>query len=77
MQKTMFEIKCSECGKTALVPFKPAEGKAAYCKTCFSKRRFAHSENIDKTSGFNPKQAWTRRKKHMQVNKVIDNPAMF
>jgi CxxC-x17-CxxC domain-containing protein len=23
MQKTMFEIRCSECGKTAMIPFKP------------------------------------------------------
>ena len=25
----MFEIKCSDCGKTAMVPFKPTAGKPA------------------------------------------------
>jgi CxxC-x17-CxxC domain-containing protein len=62
MQKTMFEIKCSDCGKQAMVPFKPTAGKPAYCRPCFSKHTFVQSGNIAKTNNFNPKQAWARRR---------------
>ena len=44
MQKSMFEIKCSDCGKTAMIPFKPTADKPAYCKTCFSKHMFKRSK---------------------------------
>ena len=77
MQKTMFEIKCSDCGKTARVPFKPTAGKTAYCETCFSKHRFPKSDSISKTNGFNPKQAWARRRENTQGNKVADQPIVF
>ena len=77
MQKTMFEIKCSDCGKTARVPFKPTAGKPAYCETCFSKHRFPKSDSISKTNDFNPKQAWARRRESTQKNKVADQPIVF
>ena len=77
MQKTIFEIKCSDCGKTAMVPFKPTAGKPAYCKTCFSKRRFTQSEIVSKTNGFDPKQAWARRRENTQVNKAVEQPTAF
>jgi CxxC-x17-CxxC domain-containing protein len=73
----MFEIKCSDCGKTATVPFKPTAGKPAYCKTCFSKHRFTQSESVSKTNGFDPKQAWARRRENTQVNKAADQPIVF
>jgi CxxC-x17-CxxC domain-containing protein len=76
-QKTMFEIKCSDCGKTAIVPFKPTAGKQAYCKTCLSKHRFTQSESVSKTDRFDPKQAWARRRESMQVNKAADQSAVF
>ena len=66
MQKSMFEIKCSDCGETAMVPFKPTAGKPAYCRTCFSKHRFTQSEGVSKTNGFEPKQAWARRRECTQ-----------
>ncbi len=37
--REMWKIKCSECGKDAEVPFKPTEGRAVYCRDCFSKQR--------------------------------------
>ena len=77
MQKTMFEIKCSDCGKTARVPFKPTAGKPAYCKTCFSKRRFTQSESVSRANGFDPKQAWARRRENTQGNKAADQPIVF
>jgi CxxC-x17-CxxC domain-containing protein len=37
--RTMFKIKCSECGKDAEVPFKPTSDRPVYCRDCFMKRR--------------------------------------
>ncbi|MCJ7425282.1 hypothetical protein MUP01_13600 [Candidatus Bathyarchaeota archaeon] len=57
----MFETKCTECGKTTTVPFKPTMGKPVYCKTCFSKRVSNRRESADTSFNFDPKQAWARR----------------
>ena len=37
--REMFEATCSDCGKTAMVPFRPTSGKPGYCDDCFSRRR--------------------------------------
>jgi CxxC-x17-CxxC domain-containing protein len=37
--KEVYEAKCSECGATCEVPFKPDPHRPVYCKTCWSKRR--------------------------------------
>ena len=37
--REMFEANCSNCGKTAMVPFRPTSGKPVYCDSCFSTRR--------------------------------------
>ncbi|HVP16190.1 MAG TPA: CxxC-x17-CxxC domain-containing protein [candidate division Zixibacteria bacterium] len=60
-QKRMFEIKCTDCGKTATVPFKPTEGKPVYCSACFSKRSLKPRESGDLSFSFDQKQAWARR----------------
>jgi len=57
----MFEIKCTECGKTATVPFKPTAGKPVYCRECFSKHASKPRETRDTNFSFNPKHAWARR----------------
>jgi CxxC-x17-CxxC domain-containing protein len=76
MQRNMFEIKCSDCGETAMVPFKPTAGKPAYCRKCFSKRRGTQSENFSKpTTGFDPKQAWARRRDNGQAKKEAALPS--
>lgn len=33
------EIICADCGKKAMVPFKPVQGKPVYCNECFAKRK--------------------------------------
>ncbi len=33
------EVKCSECGKTTTVPFKPQEGKPVFCRDCYTKKK--------------------------------------
>ena len=77
MQKSMFEIKCSDCGKTAMVPFKPTVGKPAYCKPCFSKHMFTRSESATKTNGFDPKQVWARRRENGQEKKETGHLGVF
>jgi len=62
--KSMFEIKCSDCGKPAMVPFKPTPGKPAYCKLCFSKHEYRRPESNATTENFNPKQAWAQRREN-------------
>jgi len=37
--REMFEATCSECGNTAMVPFRPTSGKPVYCNDCFARRR--------------------------------------
>jgi CxxC-x17-CxxC domain-containing protein len=37
--REMFEATCSNCGKTASVPFRPTSGKPVYCDDCFASRR--------------------------------------
>jgi CxxC-x17-CxxC domain-containing protein len=77
IQKSMFEIKCTDCGKAATVPFKPTVGKPAYCKTCFSKHMFRPSESISRNSGFDSKQAWARRRDNGQGKKEESPQSVF
>ncbi len=63
-ERVMTEIKCSDCGKTATVPFKPTAGKPVYCRECLAKHRSksgrpsrSQNENVS-----NSKQAWSRRR---------------
>ena len=57
----MYEAKCSDCGKIAVVPFKPVADKPVYCRECFSKHRFK-TENVDKNITDGCKQMWARRR---------------
>ena len=38
-QREMFSATCANCGKEALVPFRPSGAKPVYCSDCFSDRR--------------------------------------
>jgi len=60
-QKRMFEVKCTDCGKTAMVPFKPTVGKPVYCQTCFTKHSSKPPESAHTNFSFDSKQAWARR----------------
>jgi CxxC-x17-CxxC domain-containing protein len=37
--RELFDAVCTECGQDAEVPFKPKEGKPAYCPECFKKKK--------------------------------------
>jgi CxxC-x17-CxxC domain-containing protein len=42
-------IKCSDCGKSDTVPFKPDPSRPVYCRVCHNRRRdFAKGESSDK-----------------------------
>jgi CxxC-x17-CxxC domain-containing protein len=36
--REMFEVKCSQCGGKASVPFQPRGDKPVYCRDCFQSR---------------------------------------
>ena len=37
--REMFSATCANCGKDALVPFRPSGAKPVYCSDCFSSQR--------------------------------------
>ncbi len=37
--RPMYKVICADCGKNCEVPFKPAVGRAVYCKECFTRRK--------------------------------------
>ena len=39
--REMFSATCSNCGKEAMVPFRPTSGKPVYCSDCFRSMRGA------------------------------------
>jgi CxxC-x17-CxxC domain-containing protein len=57
------EIKCSDCGKTATVPFKPTAGKPVYCRECLAKHSTPRTGTDYRSSNEATKeQAWSRRR---------------
>lgn len=38
-EKGKFEAVCADCGQACIVPFKPDEKRAVYCKVCWSKKK--------------------------------------
>jgi CxxC-x17-CxxC domain-containing protein len=57
----MYEAKCKDCGKTAILSFSPRKGKPVYCKTCLPKyRKKSPGRQIDPIQ-FNLKSAWAQR----------------
>lgn len=63
-ERSTTEIKCSDCGKTATVPFKPTAGKPVYCRECLAKHRTSRPRTpMSRTqTERNQKQAWSRRR---------------
>ena len=37
--REMFAATCSNCGREAMVPFRPSGSKPVYCSDCFTARR--------------------------------------
>ncbi|MGD6851915.1 MAG: CxxC-x17-CxxC domain-containing protein [Candidatus Bathyarchaeia archaeon] len=60
-------IKCSDCGKTTTVSFKPKPDRPVYCRDCLAKHRTprVNPGNRTETAHSSPdgeKQAWSRRR---------------
>ena len=70
-QKRMFDVKCTECGKSTIVPFEPTKGKPVYCKPCFSKYRIKQREKSGVNLRFNMKNAWAIRGDNWQGRKEV------
>lgn len=37
--RTLYNVKCSNCGKDTQVPFQPSEGRPVYCRDCYMKMK--------------------------------------
>jgi CxxC-x17-CxxC domain-containing protein len=37
--RTLYNVKCSNCGKDTQVPFQPSAGRPVYCRDCFMKMK--------------------------------------
>jgi len=70
-QKRMFDVKCTDCGKSTTVPFEPTKGKPVYCKTCFSKHRIKQLEMSSVNMRFDMKNAWAIRGDNWQGIKEV------
>ena len=60
-------IKCSDCGKTTTVSFKPNPDRPVYCRECLPKHRAPRANignRIEKvrSSSNNENDAWSRRR---------------
>ncbi len=38
-RREMYPAVCASCGKEAMVPFEPREGRPVYCSECFAKMK--------------------------------------
>jgi len=54
---SMHKAKCSDCGNSCEVPFKPTSGKPVFCSDCFSSQR---SDRGDRDSG----RSYDRKPRH-------------
>ena len=66
-ERVSTEIKCTDCGKGATVPFKPSPDKPVYCRQCLAKHRTRPIETKKRVESKNQnpdkeKQAWSRRR---------------
>jgi CxxC-x17-CxxC domain-containing protein len=58
------QIRCSDCGKAATVPFKPTADKPVYCRECLAKHRTKRPTEGRIQNPNVEKQAWSRRREN-------------
>ena len=39
MRRDEYSVSCAQCGRDTTVPFKPAEGRPVFCRSCVERRR--------------------------------------
>jgi CxxC-x17-CxxC domain-containing protein len=76
-QKRMFETKCTDCGKSTTVPFKPTQGKPVYCKPCFSKHNQKQHRKSSIKGKFDMKNAWAIRGDNWQGTRHDEQRSVF
>jgi len=77
-QRTMFNAKCTSCGKECTVPFKPTAGKPVYCRECFSKHREKSAETTDRAVSVSVgKEGWARRRDNAVARKSEEDVGAF
>jgi CxxC-x17-CxxC domain-containing protein len=69
IEQPQTQITCTDCGKTAIVPFKPTPGKPIYCRECLPKHRITRTDTGRRAEPTSPKingekQAWAQRRKN-------------
>jgi CxxC-x17-CxxC domain-containing protein len=37
--RTLYNVKCTNCGKDTQVPFQPAAGRPVYCRDCYMQKK--------------------------------------
>ena len=47
-----FAATCASCGKPAMVPFVPREGRPVYCSDCFRSQQPAHGSRRDDSHSY-------------------------
>jgi CxxC-x17-CxxC domain-containing protein len=75
-QKRMFNVECTECGKSTTVPFNPTKGKPVYCKTCFSKNKIKQQERSN-LNMLNMKNAWAIHRDDWKGRKEEEHHSIF
>ena len=75
MSKRMFNVKCTDCGKSTTVPFEPTKNKPVYCRPCYSKK----INNTEKSNMniLNTENAWAIYRNDWQVKKEEKNHSFF
>jgi CxxC-x17-CxxC domain-containing protein len=67
----MFDVKCTECGKSATLPFKPTKGKPVYCRTYYSKHRSNQQRQSNVNTRFDMNNPWVIRGDNWQGRKKV------
>jgi CxxC-x17-CxxC domain-containing protein len=44
--RQLFDVTCSECGKTTQVPFQPDGKRPVYCRDCYQKHKPARNDRF-------------------------------
>ena len=49
-KRAQHEAECDDCGMSAIIPFRPTQGKPVYCHACFNTRRNALPSTVSSDS---------------------------
>ena len=76
-ERASTEIKCSDCGKTAIVPFKPTAGKPVYCRECLGKHRSSRPKNGRQNGNLDPQHLKMKNKLGLDAQRKLEIKDFF